>query len=197
MLLRGFLFVGLKFMQWIGLPSSTFGETCETKGYLCSINSSFLLQIKIAYWLFKLLVFLKYCVSQNWGDIWKKRRCHLTFICVLKNVMWHFGFEVERQMWNVDAERTFWCMIANYTVVTNGWSGVNLMMHMINHFQQLMTYLMTQLHRLFDSFMIKNKHHKREGISLSALWKVPHMSFVSNVPKMCKIILQGHEFHVF
>ena len=29
-------------MQWIGLPSSTFGETCEAEGYLCSIDSFFL-----------------------------------------------------------------------------------------------------------------------------------------------------------
>ena len=41
MLLCGSLFVGLKWMQWIGLPSSTFRETCETKGYLCSIDSFF------------------------------------------------------------------------------------------------------------------------------------------------------------
>ena len=39
MLLCRFLFVGFKWMQWIGLPASTFGETCETKGYLCSIDS--------------------------------------------------------------------------------------------------------------------------------------------------------------
>ena len=40
-LICGFLFVGLKFMQWIGLPSSTFGETCETEGYLRSIDIFF------------------------------------------------------------------------------------------------------------------------------------------------------------
>ena len=32
----------------------------------------FLLQIKIVFLLFKILIFLKYCVSQNWGDIWNK-----------------------------------------------------------------------------------------------------------------------------
>ena len=73
MLLCRFLFVGFKFIQWIGLPSSTFGETCETEGYLRSIDKKklffclflFWLQIKIAYCLFKILVFLKYCVSQK------------------------------------------------------------------------------------------------------------------------------------
>ena len=34
-----------------------------------SIVLFFLLQIKIAYWLCKILVFLKYCMSQNWSDI--------------------------------------------------------------------------------------------------------------------------------
>ena len=37
MFLCGSLYVGLKWMQWIGLPSSTIGETCKTEGYLCSI----------------------------------------------------------------------------------------------------------------------------------------------------------------
>ena len=30
--------MGLKVMQWIGLPSLTFEETCETEGYLRSID---------------------------------------------------------------------------------------------------------------------------------------------------------------
>ena len=38
-LMRGSL-CGLE-VQWIGLPSSTLGETCETKGYLCLIDSFF------------------------------------------------------------------------------------------------------------------------------------------------------------
>ena len=52
MLLRGFLFVGWKWMQWIGLPSSTFGETCKTEGYLRSIDGFF-----FCYKSFKKLVF--------------------------------------------------------------------------------------------------------------------------------------------
>ena len=59
-------------MQWIGPRSLTFGESCKTEGYLRLIDSFFLffvfgvwLQIKIAYSLFKILVFLKYCASQN------------------------------------------------------------------------------------------------------------------------------------
>ena len=36
------LFVSLKWMQWIGLPSSTFEETCNTKGYSRLIDSFFL-----------------------------------------------------------------------------------------------------------------------------------------------------------
>ena len=67
---------GLKSMQWIGPRSLTFGESCKTEGYLRLIDSFFLffvfgvwLQIKIAYSLFKILFFLKYCASQNWGDI--------------------------------------------------------------------------------------------------------------------------------
>ena len=43
MLLRGFRSVGLKFIQWIGLPSSTVGETCETEGYLRSIDRFYFL----------------------------------------------------------------------------------------------------------------------------------------------------------
>ena len=39
--LCGSLFVGLKWMQWIGLPSSTLRETCETNGYLRLIDSFF------------------------------------------------------------------------------------------------------------------------------------------------------------
>jgi hypothetical protein len=42
MLLCRSLYVSLKKIQWTGLPSSTFGETCETEGYLCSIDSFFL-----------------------------------------------------------------------------------------------------------------------------------------------------------
>ena len=33
------LFVSLKWMQWIGLPPSTFGETCKPNEYLRSIDS--------------------------------------------------------------------------------------------------------------------------------------------------------------
>ena len=100
MLLCGFLFVGSKFMQWIWIPFSTFGETCKIEGYLRSIDSFFFLwlQIKIAYWLFKILVFLTYCVSQIEVTFGIKCRCQLTFILVFKNVTWHFRFEVERQM---------------------------------------------------------------------------------------------------
>ena len=69
--LCGSLFVGLKWMKWIGLLSK-FGATCETEGYLRLINSfSFWLQMRIIIWLFKILVFVKYCVTQNWGDILK------------------------------------------------------------------------------------------------------------------------------
>ena len=74
MLLCGSLFVGLKWMQWIRLPSLTFGETCETKGPLRSIDSFFFffwLQIKIVFGSYK--------------------------IC-FQNITWHFGFEVGRQM---------------------------------------------------------------------------------------------------
>ena len=63
MLLCGSLFMGLKWMQWIGLP---FGETCKLKGYLMdSFFSLNLLQIKIVSNLFKILVFLEYRVTQN------------------------------------------------------------------------------------------------------------------------------------
>jgi hypothetical protein len=31
---------GLKWMQWFGLPSSTFGETCKTNRYLCSVDNN-------------------------------------------------------------------------------------------------------------------------------------------------------------
>ena len=42
------------------------GETCKTEGHLRLIDRDFfLLQIKIAYRLFKILVSLKYCVRQN------------------------------------------------------------------------------------------------------------------------------------
>jgi hypothetical protein len=93
MLLCGFLFVGLKWMQWIGLPSSTFGETCETEGYLRSIDIIFLLQI------IQKISFLKYCVSQilRW-HFGIKCRCQLTFNFVFENVTWHFGFGVARHM---------------------------------------------------------------------------------------------------
>ena len=53
-------------MQWMGLPSSIFGETCDTEEYLRSIDSLIYLgggvglQIKVAYRFFKILVFLKY-----------------------------------------------------------------------------------------------------------------------------------------
>ena len=47
MLLCMFLFVGLNFMQWIGMPSSTFGETCKTEGYLHSIDRFFYYKSKL------------------------------------------------------------------------------------------------------------------------------------------------------
>ena len=34
--------MGSKFMQWYGLPSSTFGEICKTVGYVRSIDFLFI-----------------------------------------------------------------------------------------------------------------------------------------------------------
>ena len=57
-------FCGLEVYAMDGeTTSSTFGETCETEGYLRSIDRFFVLQIKTAKWLFKILVFLRCCVS--------------------------------------------------------------------------------------------------------------------------------------
>ena len=84
MLLCGFLFVGSKFMQWIGLSSSTFGETCKTAGYLRSIDNS----------VFFFFITNQHCISiiQNISFskiLWKptlrwhfgiNRRCQLSFI---------------------------------------------------------------------------------------------------------------------
>ena len=70
MLLCESLFVDLKWMQWVALPSSTFGETCKTE--LCNPKLRWKFIIK--------------CM------------CQLIFILVFKNVTWLFGFEVECQM---------------------------------------------------------------------------------------------------
>ena len=93
MLLHGSLFVGLKWMQWIGLLS-TFGKTCETKGYLRSIDSFLGYKSRLYFDYAE-----KYCVTQNWGDnlelnVYVNWHSFLFF----ENVTWHFGFEVERQM---------------------------------------------------------------------------------------------------
>jgi hypothetical protein len=60
--------MGLKWMQWIGLKSSTFGEICEIEGYLHSIDS--FLFMNQAYNLISYIIsLLKYCVFQSGGGI--------------------------------------------------------------------------------------------------------------------------------
>ena len=93
------LFAGLKWTQWIGLSSSKFGETSETKGYLRSIDSLFFYTNQDCILIIQNINFSKVLCNP-------KLRWHLTIICtyqlafifVFENVTRHFGFEVERQM---------------------------------------------------------------------------------------------------
>ena len=55
-------------MDW-ETTSSTFGETCKTEGYLCLVDSFFLLQIKIAKLIIQNISFPKILCKQYWGDI--------------------------------------------------------------------------------------------------------------------------------
>ena len=101
MLLCGSLFVGLKWMQWIGLPSSTFEETCKTKRYL---HSNFFIFVFVFTNQDCILVIQNIKVSNmlcNPKLRWHFRIkciCHLTFIFVFDDITRHFGFEDERQM---------------------------------------------------------------------------------------------------
>ena len=81
MLLCGFLFVGLKVMQWIGLPSSTFGEKCEAEGYLHSIDVTNQDCILIIQNISFPKILCKPKLRRHFGI---KCRCHLTFILVFK-----------------------------------------------------------------------------------------------------------------
>ena len=58
MLLCGSLFVGLKWMQWIGLESLTFGETCKTEGFL-PLNWQFLVTNPDSIWIIQNINFSK------------------------------------------------------------------------------------------------------------------------------------------
>ena len=69
MLLCGYFFVGLEWMQWIGYHLQYMEKHVRPKDTYPRLIDSFLLHIKIVFWLFKILVLLKYCVTQNWGDI--------------------------------------------------------------------------------------------------------------------------------
>ena len=92
-------YVGSKFMQWIGLPSSTFGETCKTDRYLHSIDSFFLVTNQDCILIIQNINFPKIlCKPKLRWHFGIKCRCQLTFIFDFKNVTWHFGFEVERQI---------------------------------------------------------------------------------------------------
>jgi hypothetical protein len=126
-------FVGLKWMQWIGLPSSTFRETCETEGYLHSIDR-FFVTTQDYILIIQNISFLKILFNSKlrWHC---KIKCirQLTFILVFENATCHFGFEVERHMKFV--KHTHWSQCISYMwnnynnflvkvlkYVTRGWS---------------------------------------------------------------------------
>ena len=113
---------GLEVMQWIRLSSSTFRETCETEGYLRSIDRFYYL-ISI-FLIFNFLVsnqdcilitqsisFSKvFCNPKLWWHCRINYTCQLSLIFVFENVTWHFGFEVERQMKFVKHTHCLQCM---------------------------------------------------------------------------------------
>ena len=106
------LFVGLKWMQWIGLPSSTFGETCKTEGYLRSIDGSFVPN-QDCFLTSQNITFSRILCNPKLRWRFKiKRTCQLTIIFVFENVMWHFRFEVECQMKFV--KRTQWRLVLDH-----------------------------------------------------------------------------------
>ena len=89
-------------MQWIGLPSSTFEKICETKEYYAQLIvfvCLFVCYSQDCILIIEILVFPKIlCNPKLRWQFRRKCRCELTFIFVLENVTWHFGFEVEREM---------------------------------------------------------------------------------------------------
>ena len=64
MLLWGSLFMGLKWMQWTGVPSSTFGQICEIKGYLHLVDS-FWFKAQEYTFITYIVIFLEYCVIHS------------------------------------------------------------------------------------------------------------------------------------
>ena len=70
----------------------------------------FWLQIKIAYWLFKILIFLKFCVSQNWGDILESNvdvNWHSFLILRTSRDTLDLKLSVKSNLSNIDTARPF------------------------------------------------------------------------------------------
>ena len=83
-------------MDWATI--STFAETCKTEGYLC-LTATFFLTNQDHILVIPNIGFSKILCYSNWGDNFRIRCiCQLIFIFVCENIMWYFGFEVERQM---------------------------------------------------------------------------------------------------
>ena len=99
MLLCGSLFMGLKWMHWIGLPSSTCGKTCKTKDQLHSTDSFFIVtnQDCISIIQYNISFSETLCNRKLTQHSKIKCICQLTFISVFEYVTWHFGSEAERQ----------------------------------------------------------------------------------------------------
>ena len=85
-------------IQLIGLPSSIFGETCDTKGYLCSIDS-FLLYIKIVFWFFKIWVFSKILCNSKLK--WHERN------------MMYMSVDIHFSLWKRQMTLWIWSWISN------------------------------------------------------------------------------------
>ena len=81
--------VNLKWMQWIKLPSSTFGETCDTEGYLHSIDSFSFVTIQDYILIMQNINYSKIVCSPK-----LRRHFRIKFICQLtykSNVKWNLS----------------------------------------------------------------------------------------------------------
>ena len=110
-------------MQWIGLPSSTFGETCETIRYLHSIDSFFFFFYRQSrlYYDYQEYEFLK---NERWQFIIRRICQSISFFLFLKNVTCHFDYEVERQMKHVKPSTPI--IIPFFSCGEGGRQGINL-----------------------------------------------------------------------
>ena len=102
MLLCMSLFMGLKWMQQIGPPSSIFGEICKIKGFLHPIDS-FLFTNQTYIFISYIISFWEYFKIQSWGDILESNvhvNWQIFFFKKHHTTLWIWSW-TSNEIWNI------------------------------------------------------------------------------------------------